>query len=90
MEDCVIACTDVYACTEDHVSACMYVSDDNTGLHRSMRPYISTKGTGVHVVIPTEKSKVKTFVRGKTDAYDKCGLYKLVRDISPDVVGKIR
>ena len=51
----------------------MAVSDDNTGLHRSTCLYISTKGTEIHVIMPTDEYKVKMFLCGITDAHDKCG-----------------
>ena len=46
----------------------MAVSDDNTGLHRSTCLYISTKGREIHVIMPTDESKVKMFLCGIADA----------------------
>ena len=63
------ACTYSSACMEDCVSMCMYGSFYNMGMHRSKGPYISTKGTGMHIVTSTDESKVNTFVSGITDAY---------------------
>ena len=84
------ACTDGYACTEDHVIACIDVSTDNTSMSRNMCPYISTKGTGMHVVTSTDESKVNTFVCGRTDAYCNYGRYKPIWGIGTDVVWKAR
>ena len=89
-EDRVSACTVGSECTVDCVIACMYVSADNTSMIRNMCPYISTKGTGMHVVTSTDESKVNTFVRGRTDAYSNYSTYKPIWDIGTDVVGKVR
>ena len=37
-----------------------------------------------------EDSTVKTVARGKTNTYDECGKYKPIRNISTEVVGKVR
>ena len=52
------------------MSAYTGVSDDNTGMPGGTCPYISTKGTVMHIVTPTDESKVKTFVCGRTEAYE--------------------
>ena len=70
--------------------ACMDVSADNTSMSRNTCPYISTKGTGMHVVTSTYESKVNMFVFGRTDAYYNYGRYKPIWDIGTDVVGKVR
>ena len=44
---------------------------DSTGMHGSICPYISTKGTGVHVVTSRDKSKLKTGAHGRINVYDK-------------------
>ena len=77
-------------CTEYCVSACTDVSTNITGVHGSTCPYISTKGTGVHVVMSTDESKVKTVVRGRKNMCDEYGRKKPIRDIGTDVVGKVR
>ena len=84
------ACTDGSACTEDRVIACMDVSADNTSMSRNMCPYISTKGTGMHVVTYTDESKVNTFICGRIEAYYNYGRYKPIWDIGTDVVRKAR
>ena len=89
-EDRVSACTDGSACREDRVIASMDVSADNTRIRRNMCPYISTKGTGMHVVTSTDESKVSTFVPGITDTYYNYGRYKPMWDIGTDVVWKAR
>ena len=95
-EDIVSACKNVSAFMEDRVSvcidiyACKDVSDENMGLHRRKCLYISTKGTGMRVVTPTDESKVKTFVRSRTDAYDEYGRYEPIQDIGPDILGKVQ
>ena len=89
-EDHVSACTDGSACTEDCVIACIDVSADNTSMSRNMCPYISTKGTGMHVVTSTDESKVNTFVRDRTDAYYNYGRYKPIWGIGTDTLGKAR
>ena len=68
----------------------MDVSANNTSTNKNMCPYISTKGTGMHVVTSTDESKVNTFVCGRTDAYYNYGRYKLIWDIGTDVLGKAR
>ena len=89
-EYCVSACMDGSACTGDCVIACMDVSDDNTSMSRNMCPYISTKGTGMHIVTSTDESKVNMFVCGRTDVYCNYSRYKLIWGIGTDVVGKAR
>ena len=42
----------------------------------------------MHVVTSTDKSKVKTFIHGRTDAYDECRRYKPTWDTGTDVAGK--
>ena len=37
-----------------------------------------------------DKSKVKTVLRGRTDAYDKYRRYEPVRDVGTDIVGQVR
>ena len=44
----------------------------------------------MHVVTPTDKSKVKKFIRGILDAYDEYGRYKPVWYLGMDVVGTVR
>ena len=66
------------------------VSDENTGVPRSICPYISIKGAVMHVVTPTEESKLKTFICGRMYAYDKYGRYKPLWVICMDVVEKVR
>ena len=90
MEDHVSACIDSSACMEDCVSMCTDGSSDNMGMHRSKSPYISTKGTGMHVVTSTDESKVNIFVHVITDAYYNYGRYELIWEIGKDVVGKAR
>ena len=89
-EDCVSACMDGSACTGDCMIACMDVSDDNTSMSRNMCPYISTTGTGMHIVTSTDESKVNMFVRGRTDAYCNYGRYKPIWGIGTDTLGKAR
>ena len=89
-EDPVSGFTDNSSCTEDRVSVCMDVSDENTDLHRSTCPSISTKGTGMHVFMSKSETKVKTFICGSTDAYDNYGKYELIRGIGEDVVNKVQ
>ena len=72
MEDRVSACT-YTTCTEDRVSACTDISTDNTGMHIITCPYIFTKDTDVHVVMSTDKSKLKMVVRIRMNAYDEYG-----------------
>ena len=60
------------------------------GMHRSKGPYISTKGTGMHVVTSTDEYKVNTFVRGITDAYYNYGRYEPIWEIGKYIVGKVR
>ena len=52
--------------------------------------FSSTKVTVMHVITPTDESKVKTYICVRTDAYDKYGRYKPVRDMGMDVVEKVR
>ena len=89
-KDYVRACTDVSACKEDNVSACIDVSTDNKGVYRSMCPYISTKGTGAYLVTSMDKSKVNTFACRRTGTYEKYRRYKPIWDIGTDAVGKLR
>ena len=79
----------VSACTEDFLIVRMDVSAENIGVHGSICPYISTKVMDVHAVSPTDEFKVKKFVCGRMDAYDKCRRYKPVRYIGTDIVGKV-
>ena len=72
------------------ISVCMDIYTDSTGVHGSKCPYISTKGMGVHRVMFTDKSTVKTAVCGRTNAYDKYSRYKPIPDIDMDVVSKVR
>ena len=74
---------------EDRGSACTDVFTDSRGVRGSMGLYISTNGTGVHVVMSMDDPKVNTVVRGKTNTYDKYGSYKPIRDIGREVVGKV-
>ena len=76
-EDCLSTCTDIRACIDDHVSTrtCTYVYAENMGVYGRMCPYISNKGTGMHIVITADESKVKTFVLGIMYAYDKYERY---------------
>ena len=59
-------------------------------MHRIKGPYISTKGTGMHVVNSTDESKVNTFANGITDAYYNYGRYELIWEIGKDIVGKVQ
>ena len=68
----------------------MAISGENAGVHGSMYPYIYTRSTGVHIVTPMDKSKVKTVLRGRTDAYDNYRRYEPVRDVGTDIVGQVR
>ena len=72
------------------MSECTDVSADNMGVHGSTCLYISTKGTGVHAVTPTDESKVKMFVRVRTDTYGKYRREKTIQDIGTYGVGKVR
>ena len=45
---------------------------------------------GVHVVTSTDESKVKTFVRGRTDAYGKYGRYENIQDIGTNLAEKVQ
>ena len=84
------ACTDISVFMEYRVSAYRCVSAENAGVPGSTCPYISTKGMGMHGITPTDESKVKTYICVRTDAYDKYGRYKPVRDMGMDVVEKVR
>ena len=90
MEDHVSACKNSSACMEYCVSMCTDGSSDNMGMHRSNGPYISTKGTGMHIFTSTDESKLNTFVRGIMDTYYNCGRYEPIWRIGKDVVGKVR
>ena len=68
----------------------MGVSAENTDLHRSTCPYISTKVTSMHVLMSKNETKVKTFIYGSTDAYDNYGKYELIQEIGEDVVYKVQ
>ena len=68
----------------------MDVSDENTGVQGSMCPYIPTKGMGVHIGTSMEKSKVKMFIRGIMEMYNKQGRYKPIQNIVKDAVGTVQ
>ena len=44
----------------------------------------------MHVVMSKEKSKVKMFIRGITDVYDKYWRYNSIQNKGKDVVGKVQ
>ena len=54
-------------------SAYTDVSTESMVMHGSTCPYISTKGNGVHRVLSTDDSTVKTVVQGITNVYNKYG-----------------
>ena len=68
----------------------MEVYTESTIVHGSTCSYIFTKCTGMHVVTPTEKSKVKMVVRVKSNAYGKYRRYGPIWYIGTEVVGKVQ
>ena len=56
--------------TDARRSACTYVYIYIMGVHRSMFPYISTKGTVMHGFTSTDDYTVKTVVLGRMKVYD--------------------
>ena len=52
------------------VSVCTDVSNEIMGVQGRMCLYISTKGTGIHVITFTDESTVKTVLCAITSAYD--------------------
>ena len=57
-------------CTDDCGSMCMNVSTDITSVQGSTCPYISTKGTDLHICTSKDVSMGETVVRGITNTYD--------------------
>ena len=84
-------------CIDSHRSTCTDVSTESAGfstasvsVQGSMCPYISTKGTDVHIGTSTDISTVKMVVRIITNTYDKYEDYKPKQYICTDSVGKVR
>ena len=77
-------------CTDARGSACTDIYTESTVMHRSMCPYISTEGMGVHEVTSTDDYTVNVAVQVRRNAYDRYGRYETKRDIGTDVVGKVR
>ena len=84
------ACTNGYAFTEYCVNACTDVFAENTGVRRSMYPYIYTEGTDMHAVTSMDKSKLKEFLCSRIDAHDKYRRYKPIQYICTDVVWRLQ